>query len=54
MLALKIFLAKLMPQYRVVQSAKSNMGTLKVIYLQNGMEKSDNSLFSCQLLDCLR
>lgn len=30
MLALKIFLAKLMPQYRVVQSAKSNMGTLKV------------------------
>ena len=54
MLALKIFLAKLMPQYRVVQSAKSNMGTLKVRGLQNGMEKSDNSLFSCRPLDCLR
>lgn len=30
MLALKIFLAKVMPKYRVLQSEKSNMGDLKV------------------------
>ena len=30
MLALKIFLAKVMPKYRVVQSEKTNTGDLKV------------------------